>query len=294
MEVFLMAKSAVVTRMSGQKAPGELFDLNTVTITGEAIGLWGRNGDVFVRLRVQPLLSPPAADFIFVNVRISNGELNGSPVTLQKGDLLKVTGYIRQNAFTETIRNVLDAAGKIDFLDQNVPPEDLAAWRSISFKRQNALVEAVKIERLAEIQAPVNTIDVEGIVSKVWTYSRGEVSDVFVRLAVYDEHTIETDHEGNWGRKRRIAHYVNALFVEGKPLSASEPVQLKAHQRIRVRGELRDRWSSSNLHQMLVETGDKRVIELLQKVPNKEDLQFIKCQHEHLHILVNAAVVYSR
>jgi hypothetical protein len=101
------------------------------------------------------------------------------------------------------------------------------------------LVEAVKIERLAEIKKPANTIDIEGMVSQVWTYSRGEVSDVFVRLAVYDENTLETEREGNWGRKRRIAHYVNALFIEGKPLSAAEPVELRNRQKIRVRGELR-------------------------------------------------------
>lgn len=288
-----MVKKAIASRSSGSKTPGEMFDLNAVSITGKAIGLWGRNGDVFVRLQIKPQLPLPATDCL-VNVCISNGMLDGNLVTLQKGDLLQVAGYVRQTNFTESIRNFLDDAGKPDFIEQNVPPDDVSAWRNIRFKRRNALVEATDIKILAEIGKPLNTIDLEGMITETWTYPRGEAADVFARVAVYDKFTLQTEKDGNWGRKRRIAHYVNILFPEGKPLAADRPLRLGNRQRIRVRGELRDKWNTVSFHELLMGTGDSRVIDLLQIVHDKDQLHSIKTQQESLHVLADAAVLYSR
>ncbi|WKZ38324.1 MAG: hypothetical protein QY332_10320 [Anaerolineales bacterium] len=288
-----MAKNAIASRSSGSKTPGEMFDLNAVSITGKAIGLWGRNGDVFVRLQIKPQLPLPASDCL-VNVCISNGMLDGNLVTLQKGDLLQVAGYVRQTNFTESIRNFLDDAGRIDFLDRNVPPDDIPAWRNIRFKRRNALVEATGIKILAEIGELVNTVDLEGVITETWAFRRDEMTDVFARVAVYDEFTLQTAKDGKWGRKRRIAHYVNVLFPEGKPLSADRPVRLDKRQRIRVRGELRDKWNTVSFHELLMGTGDSKVIDLLQNVYDKDKLHAIKTQQESLHVLADAAVLYSR
>lgn len=288
-----MAKKAIASRSSGSKTPGEMFDLNAVSLTGKAIGLWGRNGDVFVRMQIQPQLSLPATD-CFVNVCIPNGMLGGSLVTLQKGDLLRVAGFVRQTNFTESIRNFLNDAGEPDFIEKYVPTDDVSAWRNIRFKRRNALVEAADIKILAEIGKPLNMIDLEGMITETWTYPRGEVTDVFSRVAVYDKFTLQTGKDGNWGRKRRIAHYVNILFPEGKPLGADRPLRLVSRQRIRVRGELRDKWNTVSFHELLMKTGDSMVIDLLQNVHDKDQLHAIKTQQESLHVLADAAVLYSR
>ncbi len=291
-----MAKNAKTTTKSpARNMSGEQFDLNMVYVTGPVIGVWGRNGDVFVRLQppnLLPLSSPPS----FVNVCIPNGMLDGVPVTLQKGDLLRVTGYVRQTIFSESIRKILTEAGKPEFIDQNVPAGDIKEWRKIRLSRRNAMMQAIKIENLKENYPPENSIDLEGIITEVWTYKRDEGDDLFIRIATYDANTIETDQDGNFGHKRRIPHYINVLFPFGRPLSAPDDKKMffRVKQRIRVRGELRDKWNTETLHQLLFSTGKSEIINLLQRVHNADELHQMKTQIETLHVLANAAILYSR
>lgn len=291
-----MAKNATTnTKSPARNMSGEQFDLNLVCVTGPVIGVWGRNGDVFVRLQspnLLPLSSPPS----FVNVCIPNGMLDGVPVTLQKGDLLRVTGYVRQTKFSESIRKILTEAGKPEFIEENVPADDVKAWRKIRLSRRNAMMQAVAIESLKEGHAQENSIDLEGIITEVWTYKRDEGEDLFVRVAAYDANTIETDQEGNFGRKKRIPHYINVLFPLGRPLSAPDDKKMffRAKQRIRVRGELRNKWNTETLHQLLFSTGKPEIIGLLQRVNNADELHQMKTQLETLHVLANAVILYSR
>jgi hypothetical protein len=286
-----MAKKAKTTL----SVNAEMFDLNSVCVTGPVIAVWGRNGDVFVRLQPSPLQKESVPEN-FVNVCISNGMLDGVPVTLQKGDLLRVTGYIRQTKFSESIRNILTEAGSPKFIEDNVAPEDVGVWRSVRINRKNAMVQALKVETLKEIKSPENNIDLEGVIAEVWTYKHDNAEDLFVRLAIYDQNTIETKEEGNFGRKRRIPHYVNVRFPSGRPTSATDgtPLSLRKKQRMRVRGSLCDKWNVETLHDILFSSGSSDIMETLQRAKNVDELHQMRTQLESLHVLANAAVLYSR
>lgn len=55
LEVY-MATAKRKASLDRRRSFGERFDLNTVSLTGPVIAVWGRNGDVFVRIQ-----SPNAA-----------------------------------------------------------------------------------------------------------------------------------------------------------------------------------------------------------------------------------------
>ena len=81
----------------------------------------------------------------------------------------------------------------------------------------------------------VNSVDVEGIITKVW----GRGSDIFARLAVYDEQAEELELAKNGGLPKRQAHYVTLQFLGGKTADGA-PVSLGDKDHVRVTGYLRD------------------------------------------------------
>lgn len=281
---------------SRRKPFGEQFDLNTVSLTGPAIAVWGRNGDVFVRIQSPNLLNLPGPQS-FVNIIIPDGMIDGIPVTLQKGDLLRVTGYVRQSKYSESLRKILEGAGKKNFFASDLPEEDIPAWRKVRIKRHNAIVQALKVEVTSPDETHQNHVDLEGIVIETWKYPREECEDLFFRIAVYDEHTIETEQEGNFGRKRRLPHYINVLLPEQRPVSASDDrtMSFKIRQRVRVRGELRDKWNTESLYDLLFSTGKSDIAGLLQRAGAVgEELKTINTQLESLTVVANAVISYSR
>jgi len=81
----------------------------------------------------------------------------------------------------------------------------------------------------------VNSVDIEGLITKVW--DRG--SDVFARLAVYDEQAEELEPGKGGGLPKRQAHYVTLQFLDGKTADGI-PVSLGDKDHVRVTGYLRD------------------------------------------------------
>jgi hypothetical protein len=238
-------------KLTSFKRVSEQFDLNTATIGGTIIRLWGRSGDVFASLRVSlrgALRETDDTQSAYVNIRIPNGMIGNTPVTLQPEDAVLVKGYITHANYDETLRKFLSAAGELTFLDKNVRAEDLDAWRSIQFKRQNAIINAVELSLMMEADKKLNKIenlnfiDLEGVVARIWDLRQrdGEV-DLFLRIAVYDEWTtVSSEKKGNFGKPFRKPHYVNVLLPGWKTVQG-KLVNAKAKQRIRVRGELRDK-----------------------------------------------------
>jgi hypothetical protein len=286
----------------------EQFDLNTATVAGTIIRLWGRSGDVFARLRVSlrgELRETDDAQSIYVNVRIPNGMVKNQPVTLQPDEIIMVKGYMTHASYDETLRKFLQVAGESSFLDENIPAEDLETWRSIQFKRQNAILNAVELTPLAEgrraglsLSKPykidaVNFVDLEGIVVKTWEYRRDGEVDLFMRIAVYDEWTtISREKKGNFGRPFRQPHYINILLPGGRT-SQGKNVSAKIKQRIRVRGEIRDKGHRMTLHESLLALGSSEIAEMMGRVINAERMQEISAQQESLHVLANAVIVYN-
>ena len=292
-----MATAKRKASLDRRRSFGERFDLNTVSLTGPVIAVWGRNGDVFVRIQSPNLLSLPGPQS-YVNIVIPGGMIDGDPVTLQKGDLLRVTGYVRQSNFQESLRLILESAGKRTFFDRTeILQEDRLAWKRIYIKRRNSIVQALKIEVLVAPAESQNFVDLEGIVSEAWLYPRDDHEDLFFRIAIYDEHTIETANEGNFGRKKRYAHYINILLPEQRPVSSPDErrISIDIKQRVRVRGELRCTWSVESVHDLLFSTGRSDIAGLLQRSGAASDeLKTINTQLETLTVVANALVLYSR
>jgi hypothetical protein len=278
----------------------EQFDLNSATVAGTIIRIWGRSGDVFARLRVSlrgELHETDDAQSIYVNIRIPNGMINNQPITLQPQEIIQVKGYITHASYDETLRKFLQAAGESRFLDENIPAEDIETWHAIQFKRQNAMLNAVGLTSFAVGKRltvdVVNFVDLEGIVVKTWEYRRDREVDLFMRIAVYDEWTtIAREKKGNFGHPFRQPHYINILLPSGST-SQGKPVSAKIKQRIRVRGEIRDKGHRVTLHESLLTLGSSEIAEMMGRVINAERMQEISVQQESLHVLANAVIVYG-
>lgn len=289
------------------RAVAEQFDLNTVKLAGTIIKLWGRNRDVFVRLRVSlrgVLRETEDVHSCYMNLRIADGLVKDSPVTLQVNDVIRITGYATHVRYDETLRRFLNAAGEPNFIEEHVPLDDREAWRAIAFSRQNAIVnvldlhlipaasESGKKKNSSEVVEVVNFVDMEGIVANLWEYPRDAVIDRFIRIAVYDEHAPAGRGTGNFGRVLRLPHYINILFPGGRT-STGKDIVLKKKQRLRVRGEFCDRGQVTTLHESLMGLGSSLIAECMQRVDNPELLHQITLQQESLHLLAKAVVVYG-
>ena len=245
---------------------------------------------------------------IYVTLRFANGMVSGHPITIQGGCIVRVRGYLTHREYEESLRKFLDDAHASSFFDL-VPPDDLPAWRDLEFKRVNGVMNVLEMMMLDTDGKPLerlgfesedqgtftseNSAKMEGLVSKLWEYPRGDDVDVFARLAVYDAHTPTSSRKpGNFGRGRRVAHYVTVRFPCGKTSSGST-VRLKPKMRIRVTGELFDKTHISTLRDELLGTGNETVVEMMQRVQNAERMNEIKNQQESLHVLANAVIVYS-
>ena len=289
-------------KLTSFKRVSEQFDLNTATVAGTIIRLWGRSGDVFARLRVSlrgEVRETEDTHSVYINVRIPDGMIDKTPVTLQPEDVVLIKGFITHAGYDETLRKFLSAAGELTFLDNNIPADDLNAWRPIQFKRQNAVINAVELSPIVEADKKknkiesLNFIDIEGVVARTWEYKRDGEVDLFLRIAVYDEWTIvSTQKKGNFGRPFRQPHYVNILLPGGKTAQGLV-VSAKTKQRIRVRGELRDKGHRVTLHESLMTLGSTEIAEMMGRVLNAEKMSEISVQQESLHVLANAVIVYN-
>ena len=283
----------------------EQFDMNTACVTGTIQKIWGRNEDVFSRLRISlrgQAVETDDAQSCYVNLRFPGGTVPGQDLSLQPGDAVQVTGYLTHNEFDESIRKFLEAAGKPEFLD-NAPPDDLPAWQAIVFKRVNTTFNVESLILLDDNQkaagkAPtINRVVLEGIAAREWTHTHGENNseegreDRYLRLAVYDRHTRVTNEKGNFGRPRRKPHYITLLLSGGKVAGREVVARLK--DRLRVTGAVRDRGYRQTLHEALLRTGDSSVIELMQRLPNAQTLHEIAAQMESGHVEASAVIVYA-
>jgi hypothetical protein len=202
----------------------EQFDMNDVTVAGVFQKLWGRGGDVFARLRVSHrglLVEPVDVHACFVTMRFPEGSVGGKPVTLQPNATIRVNGFLTHTQIDESIREFLELAGEPGFLD-DVPSEDLDAWRNIGFRRRSAVLNVLNLSilntegQVLEVAGQLDgmSLDIlnqavlEGVIVQTWEYQRNGGVDRFSRLAVYDCHTRTEDREGNFGRPRRKPHYI--------------------------------------------------------------------------------------
>jgi len=282
--------------LTQQRHSNEQFDLNEASVAGVIQKLWGRASDVYARLRVSRsgrLVESEDAESSYVNLRFANGKVAGQDLSLGPGDIVRVSGYLTHTEYNETLRKFLEAAGKPGFL-KDVPEQDRPAWQAITFKRVNTMFNVMALEfienngKSTEQDATVNRTAIEGIVARQWKHSQ----DLYVRLAVYDMHTPASPVPGNFGRPRRKPHYLTVVFPAGKT-TGGRPVTVRMKDRLRVTGELQDQGYRLSLHEALLRTGSQAVVDLMQRLPNAEQMQEITAQQESLHIQASSVIVYS-
>lgn len=293
------------------KRPSETFDVNTAQFAGVVQKLWPRSGDVFARLRISTrghLVEEDDAQAIYANLRFAQGQVKNQPITLQPGDVIRVSGYLTHNEYFETIHRFLQAARAESFL-KGLPEEDLPTWQAVRFRRVNIMHnvrglawlqpdgKAAPGPQLAEDEeeavlssSRLNHVVLEGIVARRWEYA----DDIFMRLAVYDRFTpLERGGKtSNRGRPRRKPHYITVRFPEGKV--AGRPVTARLKDRLRVTGSIGEQAAKVTLHQALMETGDEAVVALLGRLPNADKTQEIQVRQESLHVTAGSLVAFSR
>ena len=233
--------------------PPERFDGNQVEFTGLVTKIWARStGDVFARIIIGEVTDEeeenpePRMIDARLTLRLPNGQVNGQDISLLKGDVLHVTGYLSDITQWETLRDFLLKArqtSRIERIPELAPAMDSQVKRIVTCVIPETL--EVKNTKVGQF-TPQSTARLEGVVARVWEYG----GHLFTRLAVYDRHTLITDTPGNNGRKRRIPHYITVQFaneqVDGRG------VNLKRQDRIRVSGILGSRVYSENLRTFLL------------------------------------------
>jgi primosomal replication protein N len=235
----------------------ERFDTNQAEICGMVTKIWARSsGDVYVRVMISEC--PPAQDDTLegrafdtrLTLLLPKGQVNGQDLSLLRGDLLHVNGYLADITQWETMRDFLLKARQPGLVER-VP--ELAPALGVRLKRVLTCVIPETLEVLGPAAQKVTlqgSARLEGVVARVWQYG----GDLFTRLAVYDQHTLMTSLPGNHGRMRRVPHYLTVQFpgqrVDGRQVS------LKQKDRLRVSGSLGSRVYSENLRSFLISAGE--------------------------------------
>jgi len=291
------------------KRPAETFDQNTVQLAGVVTKLWPRQNDVYARLRISrrgKLVEDDDKQAVYANLRFPQGQVKGQPISLQAGDVIRVTGYLVHNEYFETIHRFLEDARSKTFLE-GVPPEDLPAWQAVTFRRVNLMVNVRSLaclqpdgkvlpgsqlaedgEQAASADGKLNHVVLEGIVARRWEYA----GHYFARLACYDRFTpIERgEAHGKHGRPRRKPHYITVRFTDGKV--AGRPVTAQLKDRLRITGAIGEQATNVSLHQALFETGKEEVLALLERLsPN--NTEEIAARQESLHVDALSLVAFS-
>ncbi len=231
----------------------ERFDGNHVEFTGVVTKIWARSsGDVFARIAIGEAPDneedTPQTNTIDarLTLRLPNGQVNGQDISLLKGDVLHVTGYLSDITQWETLRDFLLKARQAGLVER-IP--ELAPVMDAQVKR---MVTCVIPEMLEVLAAKAGSLPVqsaarlEGVVARVWEYG----GHLFARVAVYDQHTLVTAAPGNNGRARRVPHYVTVQFLNEQV--DGRGVNLKPKDRLRVSGSLGSRVYSENLRSFLL------------------------------------------
>jgi hypothetical protein len=231
----------------------ERFDVNQVELVGLVTKLWARStGDVFARISVGEIPEPGddhLKDRSFdsrLTLLLPAGLVAGRDISLLKGDVLHIQGYLSDLTLWESLREFLLKARQSGLFER-IP--ELAPAMGVQVKRMTTCVipESLEVFDPKAIHPNLYSLArLEGVVARVWVYG----GHCFTRLAVYDQHTHLTGLPGNHGRRRRIPHYLTVQFPHEK-VDGRSPV-LKPRDRIRVSGPLGSRVYSENLRTFLI------------------------------------------
>lgn len=261
----------------------EHFDINAVDVRGTVQKIWDWDDDIFFSLAI--IEAGKDAPRLVTN-RVPQGLQHGKlvalqpRVALQPGTNVHVQGYLADAPFDEPLTAFLKSARAKSFLDE-IPAEARQAWINIRTKRVDTRLEVTALSVLDEPQ-DMNTVQLQGVAVKVW---RSGGSDLFARLAVYDQHAHVLPGAGKNGLPRRKPHYVTVRFVGGA--IDGQPVLLTERQRLRVSGQLHINFYRQSLHEILLRA---RQTVLIDKIPI-DTVSHIAAVRTSLSVLAQSVIV---
>jgi ABC-type branched-subunit amino acid transport system substrate-binding protein len=147
---------------------------------------------------------------------------------------------------------------------------------SVMAKKQNRVAGVASKEKFH-----VNSVDVEGIVTKVWDRN----TDVFARLAIYDEFSEVLEPAEDGGLPKRQAHYVTLQFSDGKTADGA-PVSISVKDHVRVTGYLRDAPYSESLTTFL------RKAKKFKRIEDRDDN--VRVGRVATYVVVRTLIRFSR
>jgi hypothetical protein len=118
----------------------EQFHLNHVEVEGIVTRIWARRSDVLARLAVYDehteIIDPeggnngrPKRKAHYVTVLFEEGKIAQVPVTLKRKDRIRVSGYLRDEPYSENLRRFLLKAQKVELLAELPNSDELAEIR---------------------------------------------------------------------------------------------------------------------------------------------------------------------
>jgi hypothetical protein len=240
--------------------------------------MWSSGNDILVRLAI-PGVDDQKGDIERVTLLLQRGVVNGASVTLMKGDPITIAGYMVEAPYMESGRLFAERARKTELL------ADVPGLSGVVLER---MATYVIVERLdSEEVSNLNEVILEGVVAKVW--ERG--SQLYARLAVYDQHTQaeEMGRGGKNGRPWRKAHYVSIHLPEGQV--DGRKIHLAKKDRLRVHGRLSERRYSESLALFLLRAGQ---IGLLASVSNADDVREVRTPRVATYVVVQSLIQFTK
>jgi len=196
-------------------------------------------------------------------------------ITLLPGENVRVHGWLEDVPYDESFSSFMQRAGRQDLLDKY---EELAAIKEVAIQRALTVITpstTQNIEVPEDNLDPDNTVRIEGVVVRTWAYSR----NLYVRLAVYDEHAIAINGDARNGLPRRKARYITVQFtngvVDGRELRLGKaggdfaPALICRDSRIRISGKLKGRIYIETMREWLSRAKQTEVTSTL---PNSDTL----------------------
>lgn len=239
----------------------ERFDGNQIEFTGIVTKIWARSSsdvfasDIFARISIGQTSDEEEDNTnARLTLRLPNGQVNGQDISLLKGDIVHVMGYLSDLTQWESLRDFLLKAREPDLVEK-IPELSMAADAQVRRVATCVMPESLEVlgMKLGELLFQ-STARLEGVVARVWEYG----GHLFARVAVYDRHTQTTSAPGNNGRPRRIPHYVTVQFLNEQV--DGRGVNIKTKDRIRVSGMLGSRVFSENLRSFLLSAQKANVL----------------------------------
>jgi hypothetical protein len=265
-------------------------DDNHVDISGTVIRIWKKEEHIFARLVTCPgekVEHPPR-----FTLKFEQGKFNGEGITLIAGDKLKLSGWICDQPYFETLQEFVSRSKYPINLDSGFRMD--RTW-SVQVKRSITAIVPESFEVLQD-QVPLNSVRVEGIVARAWEHK----ADKFVRLAVYHSCAMTTDLEGKEGKLRRIPHYVTVQFsggtVDGRSIrilpkrTQENELGIAPRDRMIVTGSMAESFYSQSLHSFLV---DAKRIDVLGAMPDSSQAANIWSSYSQAVILATKLVHYT-